>query len=116
MCVNSLPGRPLTKSLLEILLEAGVRTALTVGNAFARAPDNWRAQELFWDAAWAAQDLPGLLSRAQALAMVSTELEDILQLDRAEEGSNFVAWEGDAFEFGSRVRAIGKGQSVEVYH
>lgn len=80
------------------------------------APSNWRSVELMQQLAWAYEDADGLVTKAEAIAMLSSRLEAMMGLKEAPE-EEYVAWEGDPFEFGAKVRAIGvPGKGVEIFH
>lgn len=89
---NCLPGPPLTQRLgPQVLIDAGVTTAIS----------NWddtnnHIRNSVWEAGWIAG--PG--NQSLALDLVSKNIEDILQLGRTKD---FVIYEGNPFEFGSRV-------------
>ncbi|KAI2464554.1 composite domain of metallo-dependent hydrolase [Annulohypoxylon bovei var. microspora] len=100
---NCLPGPPLTDRLgPQLLIDAGVKVGIS----------NWgdtnnHIRNSIWEASWVAG--PG--NRSLALDLVSKNIEDILQLPRSRD---FVVYEGDPFNFGTRVALIfeeGKVQS-----
>lgn len=100
----STPGPPLTKrNAANILHNAGVvvgfgvrrwssldRASLTFS---LQVPEEWQARNLLWEAAWAARDSNGEVSRADAVAWLSSNLEQILDLPFAHEFEEFVAYE-----------------------
>jgi hypothetical protein len=112
---TSLFGPPLTKSLLQVLVEAGAPILFGPDSLGMGAPSNWRATELVQGLAWVYEVAQGAITKAEAIGLLSSHLEEALGLPTIH--GEFVAWEGDPFEFGSRVRAIGTGRGeVEIYH
>ncbi len=90
-----LPGPPLVDQLgPQVLMAAGVRVAVSNFD-----DTNNHIRNSIWEAAW----LAGPGNRSLALDLVSGNVEDILLLPRAR---GFVLYEGDPFEFGSRVALI----------
>ncbi|KAI0172629.1 composite domain of metallo-dependent hydrolase [Hypoxylon sp. FL1284] len=92
---NCLPGPPLTDRLgPQVLIDAGVKVGIS----------NWddtnnHIRNSIWEASWIAG--PG--NQSLALDLVSKNIEEILQLPRSGE---FVVYEGDPFQFASRVVLI----------
>ncbi|GAA6033304.1 hypothetical protein JCM8097_006683 [Rhodosporidiobolus ruineniae] len=104
---RGLPGPPLTREgPVEALHEAGVKVAIGF-------EEEYQARALLWEAAWAQRLTDGRVSRREAIEWVSSNLEELLgfgageeRLEKGEEeGGEWVAFERDPFEFGSRVVA-----------
>ncbi|GAA6021304.1 hypothetical protein JCM11491_005797 [Sporobolomyces phaffii] len=111
---RALPGPPLTfDSHVTVLHRAGVRLALGL-------PEEWQTRTLLFEAAWAHRLARGEVSRAEAIAWISTNYEDLFAIHRPrardgdEEEVDFVAFERDPFEFGSRMVASSKNGGVEL--
>ncbi|OAX43328.1 composite domain of metallo-dependent hydrolase [Rhizopogon vinicolor AM-OR11-026] len=83
-----LPGPPLTKeSAFTTLLAHGV----TVGIGIV---EQWSARNTRFDIAWAALESDGKISREQALALGSVNLEKLLGVQRSESSSDLVVTRG----------------------
>ncbi|GAA5854825.1 hypothetical protein JCM8547_004085 [Rhodosporidiobolus lusitaniae] len=97
---RGLPGPPLTRATaVEMLHEAGVKLALGV-------QEEYQVRGLLWEAAWAQKLTEGRISRKEAVEFVSTNLEEMFRIDTEQAGKvEFVAFERDPFEFGSRLVA-----------
>ncbi|GAA5935728.1 hypothetical protein JCM1841_003651 [Sporobolomyces salmonicolor] len=112
---RALPGPPLTEhAATTILHEAGVKLALGI-------PEEWMTRTLLFEAAWAQRLSRGHVSRAEAISWISTNLDDLLgslEEHASSEGEDdkveFVAFERDPFEFGSRMVAMSKQGGVEL--
>ncbi|KAK7470198.1 hypothetical protein VKT23_001636 [Stygiomarasmius scandens] len=77
-----LPGPPLSsETTITHLLKHNITVALG-------ASDTWVARNLRFDASWASLDSSGLVSDAQALELVSANLERLLGVQPGEEGEN----------------------------
>ncbi|SGY68039.1 BQ5605_C004g02842 [Microbotryum silenes-dioicae] len=103
---RAVAGPPLSpQNAATILHLAGVRLGLGV-------PEEWQTRTLLWEAAWAQKTSSGHISRAEAIKWVSSNLEGMLELETAGDGehANWVAYERDPFEFGSRAIAISNTQ------
>ncbi|EMD37373.1 hypothetical protein CERSUDRAFT_114046 [Gelatoporia subvermispora B] len=99
-----MPGHPLSEqSSLEVLLAHNV----TVGIGIEEA---WSARNTRFDIGWAAIDAGGEISKAQAIAMGSTNVEKLLggRVEAEEEAPRdmVVTAGGDILDFGSKVVAI----------
>ncbi|KAK4704844.1 hypothetical protein P7C70_g1364, partial [Phenoliferia sp. Uapishka_3] len=108
---RAVPGPPMTqRSAVNILHNAGVLVGLGV-------PEEWMARLLLWEAAWASRDSNAEISRRDAVAWLTSNLETILDLPAPHKRTEFVAYERDPFEFGSRPVAAssGDGQSIELF-
>ncbi|KAM0746981.1 composite domain of metallo-dependent hydrolase [Meredithblackwellia eburnea MCA 4105] len=103
------PGPPLAKRNAPAALQhAGVVFGLGV-------PEEWQARTLLWEAAWAQRDSNGEVSRKEAVAWLSSNLETILDLPTPL-NTEFVAHECDPFEFGSRpVAASTEKRKIELF-
>ncbi|KAH8915275.1 hypothetical protein BT69DRAFT_1341510 [Atractiella rhizophila] len=106
-----LDGPPLSPDSLPVYLATrNVTIALGAGGA-------WQTRHLFWEAAQVYLNSNGRISKSEALDWVSSNVEEIFGVHATsrqtfEVGSEikeFVAFEGDAFDFGSRVVAIADG-------
>ncbi|GAA5841787.1 hypothetical protein JCM11251_004064 [Rhodosporidiobolus azoricus] len=102
---RALPGPPLTpKGPIEVLHEAGVKVAIGV-------QEEWQLRGLLWEVAWAQRLTDGRVSRKQAVEWVTTAFDELFDLkENKEQGASagkveFVAYERDPFEFGSRLVA-----------
>ncbi|GAA5986559.1 hypothetical protein JCM5350_001371 [Sporobolomyces pararoseus] len=103
---RALPGPPLTRdSHTTVLHRAGVKLALGL-------PEEWQTRTLLFEAAWAQRLSRAEVSRKQAIAWISTNFEDMLGLESND--NEFVAFERDPFEFGSRMVAKSKNGGVEL--
>ncbi|GAA5966695.1 hypothetical protein JCM3765_007601 [Sporobolomyces pararoseus] len=103
---RALPGPPLTHdSHTTVLHHAGVKLALGL-------PEEWQTRTLLFEAAWAQRLSRGEVSRKQAIAWISANFEDMFGLESND--SEFVAFERDPFEFGSRMVAKSKNGGVEL--
>ncbi|GAA5872453.1 hypothetical protein JCM1840_006065 [Sporobolomyces johnsonii] len=113
---RALPGPPLTEhAATTVLHKAGVKLALGV-------PEEWMTRTLLFEAAWAQRLSRGEVSRADAISWISTNLDDLLggldntasSHDDDDDKVEFVAFERNPFEFGSRMVAISKRGGVEL--
>ncbi|KAF8070512.1 carbohydrate esterase family 9 protein [Lyophyllum atratum] len=94
-----LPGPPLTRRNAVAVLHAN---NVTVGLGIK---DAWSARNLRFDAGWAALETDGQLSKAEALALASVNLEALLGLNT--ENSDLVATKGgDLLGFEGKVISI----------
>ncbi|BGO98128.1 hypothetical protein NBRC10513v2_001345 [Rhodotorula toruloides] len=105
---RSLPGPPLTPDTPAVVLhKAGVRVAFGI--------EEWQARLVMWEAAWAQKLSRGHVSREEAVAWISTNFDEMFDLKREKDGKvDFVAFERDPFEFGSRVVATSAGSQVKI--
>ncbi|KAL5534649.1 hypothetical protein ACEPAG_1112 [Sanghuangporus baumii] len=96
-----LPGPPITKdSAISLLLAHNI----TVGIG---AEEAWGVRNTRFDIAWTALESSGKISKSQALALASTNLEKLLGLEIEPELSDLVATEqGDLFDFDGKVVAV----------
>ncbi|THH01236.1 hypothetical protein EW145_g6949 [Phellinidium pouzarii] len=96
-----LPGPPLTRdSAISLLLAHNV----TVGIGIEEA---WSARNTRFDAAWAALEAAGDITKTQALALASSNLEKLLGLEVAAEQADLVATEaGDMFDLRSKIVGV----------
>ncbi|KAN0063758.1 hypothetical protein ACQY0O_003808 [Thecaphora frezii] len=103
--LQALVGPPLTaKTTLSTLLEAGVKVALKV-------EEGWMASNLLWDATRAALETNGLVSKADALGLVSSAVEDVLGIEAQ---SGIVAWDNEPFEYGAKVVGLSGARGIEL--
>ncbi|PIL26899.1 hypothetical protein GSI_10037 [Ganoderma sinense ZZ0214-1] len=102
-----LPGPPLSaKSQVVTLLEHGV----TVGLGTV---DSDKARNTRFDAGWAALEAGGTISKAQAIALVSTNVEKLLGIERDAGETELVATSGgDLLGFGKVVAVISPVRGV----
>ncbi|PWN52606.1 hypothetical protein IE53DRAFT_311777 [Violaceomyces palustris] len=104
--LKSLPGPPLTKeTTLSSLIKAGVKVGLKI-------EEGWMASNLLWDATRAALETDGQLVEEDVVALISSNLDEILDLKRSDPG--LVAFDGSPFEYGSKVLAVAGPRGVEV--
>ncbi|EJD04405.1 composite domain of metallo-dependent hydrolase [Fomitiporia mediterranea MF3/22] len=100
-----LPGPPITKdSAISLLLAHNVTVGIGI-------EEPWSARNTRFDIAWAALEAPSEISRTQALALASTNLEKLLGLDINDNSNNIdadlVATEsGDLFDFEGKVVGV----------
>ncbi|KAL1857697.1 hypothetical protein Daus18300_010217 [Diaporthe australafricana] len=97
---DSPPGPPLGRSPADMLSEAGVFYAVAI-NTDGGPPGDARIQSLALEASWAAKYAG--LSEHEALRLVSTNVEEILGLERS---GDVVVWEGNPLQFGTPVLAF----------
>ena len=86
--------------------------------------EEWQARNTRNDAAWVYANNPEIFSKAEAMDLVSKNLETLLGLnergsqdvkDVKEDGTGWVAWEGDWTTFEGRVRGVKGAGSGEVH-
>ncbi|OZJ05153.1 hypothetical protein BZG36_02194 [Bifiguratus adelaidae] len=115
---HCLVGPPITPhTALDILLEKGVK----VGLASLDADDGY-VRNLIWDAGWNLATNPKL-TQVDAVGLVSWNIADMFQLKsdvgRIKQGARaeFVAYNGNPFEFGTEVQLIvgGGRKGVECF-
>ncbi|EIW82936.1 carbohydrate esterase family 9 protein [Coniophora puteana RWD-64-598 SS2] len=96
-----LPGPPLTeRSAISTLIEHNV----TVGVGVLEA---WDARNARFDLAWAWYEAAGSMSRQEAMALASTNVEELLTGSVASAQRDLVATRGgDMFDMSSRVVAV----------
>ncbi|KUI64087.1 Imidazolonepropionase [Cytospora mali] len=97
---DSPPGPPLTRSPADLLSEAGVFYAVALNND-GGPPGDSRIQSLALEASWTAKYAG--LSEHEALRLVSTNVEEILGLEKS---GDLVVWEGNPLQFGTPVLAF----------
>ena len=73
--------------------------------------EEWEARNTRYDAAWAYANAPHTFSKQDALDLVSSNLEELLGLNDGKTSiaagdKGWVAYEGDLFGFGGRVKAV----------
>ncbi|KAJ1026294.1 hypothetical protein NDA16_002381 [Ustilago loliicola] len=111
--LRGLSGPPLTReTTLSSLLKAGVKVGLKI-------EEGWMAANLLWDATRAALETNGLVSKDQIVELVSSGIDDVLQIrkdgDLEGEGEEeFVVYDRDPFEYGAKVLALHSKRGVEV--
>ena len=111
--LRGLSGPPLTReTTLSSLLKAGVKVGLKI-------EEGWMAANLLWDATRAALETNGLVGKHQIVELVSSGIDDVLQIKRdgekEEEGEEeFVVYDRDPFEYGAKVLAVHSQRGVEV--
>ena len=76
------------------------------------------ARNTRYEAAWVYANSPNMFSKQSALDLVSSNLEELLGLNDgmdllAEEEKGWVAYEGDLFGFGGKVKAV-RGTGAET--
>jgi len=98
-----LPGPPLSK---ETEIALFLAHNITVGVGIEEA---WSARNTRFDVGWAALEAGGSISKLQALALASSNLEKLLgsDVELASGASDLVATQGgDLFSFGSKVVGV----------
>lgn len=105
-----LPGLPLSPESLPVYLH---NKGITVGLGIT---EEWMARNIRLDAAWTYINANASLSKAQAMEMVSSNLDKLLGLE-SKENAGWVAWQGDFFSMNSKVSAVrGEGRaSVDMF-
>lgn len=111
-----LTGPPVTPSTgLDILLKRGVRVAVASTDS-----ENGDARNLIWEAGWNRAHNP-LLTEEEAVGLVTWNVADMFGiadesgLIRVNRRADFVAYNGDPFEFGTQVLMVyGGGHSGPV--
>ncbi|KAL5495679.1 hypothetical protein ACEPAI_1142 [Sanghuangporus weigelae] len=95
------PGPPITKdSAISLLLAHNITVGIGVEEA-------WSVRNTRFDVPWAALESSGKISKSQALALASTNLEKLLGLDIDPELSDLVVTEkGDLFDFEGKVVGV----------
>ncbi|KAI0354145.1 composite domain of metallo-dependent hydrolase [Trametes cingulata] len=95
-----LPGPPLSeKSAVRVLLEHGVTVGLGV-------PDADKAVNTRFDAAWAALEANSTISKEQAIALVSTNVEKLLGIEREDSEADLVVTLGGDFLDYTKVAGV----------
>ncbi|PSR81135.1 hypothetical protein PHLCEN_2v6470 [Hermanssonia centrifuga] len=97
-----LPGHPLSEeSSIQVLLKHNVTVGIGI-------EESWSARNTGFDIGWLAIDAGGSITKAQAIALGSTNVEKLLGGKvETSEAHELVATEGgDLFDLGSRVRAV----------
>ncbi|KAI0367346.1 composite domain of metallo-dependent hydrolase [Pilatotrama ljubarskyi] len=102
-----LPGPPLSeKSSVRVLLEHGITVGLGV-------PDADKTLNTRFDAAWAALEANGTISKAQAIALVSTNVEKLLGIERGDaEGDLVVTYGGGLLDYTKVVAIVSPRRGV----
>lgn len=98
-----LAGPPITNHTLPSYLASH---GVTVGLGITEECD---ARLTRYDMAWTYASSPNVFSKPEAIALVTTNLQELLGLNdgvQAKADLGFVAYEGDMFSFESRVRAV----------
>ncbi|KAG8926199.1 hypothetical protein FRC02_009071 [Tulasnella sp. 418] len=104
-----LPGPPLTE---ETVISTLLRHNVTVGIGIV---EGWEARNTRFDLIWAALEANGRISREQALALATTNLEQIFGISSQNEISDIVAYKGgDVFDFSSEVVAVISSRSGRI--
>lgn len=104
---RALTGAPRTNGTsVDRLVAAGVTTALGL-------EEDWRVRDLALLAGVAYRNSGGLLSEAEALGLISGNVDRMLGLDdeknEKKNKGHFLVFEGSPLEIGSRIRAVGGG-------
>ncbi|KZT28940.1 carbohydrate esterase family 9 protein [Neolentinus lepideus HHB14362 ss-1] len=96
-----LPGPPLTQdSSVSLLLAHNVTVGLGV-------PENWAARNIRFDAAWAALEAGSEISKSEAIALASVNVEQLLGVAISPAQSDLVATSGgDLLDFSSKVVGV----------
>ena len=106
---RSLTGAPLTNgTTIDKLLNAGVKVAIGVD-------ETWMTRELGWLAGWAARNHEGGLSKKKALALVGSNIYEMLGLAEPDAATEWVLWEGNPLEVGRRIRAVGSNGEFKLW-
>lgn len=98
----SLPGPPLTKkNVVSTLLDHNITVGIGI-----REP--WEARNTRFDIAWAALDARGSISRPEALALATVNLEELLGVHTGDgsDGDLVATQGGDLLDFEGKVVAI----------
>ncbi|KAL3422119.1 amidohydrolase [Phlyctema vagabunda] len=106
---RSLTGAPLTNgTVIDALLDAGVLTAIGTTEG-----ETWEVRDLALLAGIAYKNSGGKLSQAEALGLVGKNFEKMLGVKSLDD--EFVVFEGNPLEIGSRVKAVGSQNRVSVF-
>lgn len=104
---RSLSGAPVTNgTTIEVLIEAGVTTAIGTAEA-------WEIRDLSFLAGTVFHNSGGKITEADALGLIGKNYESILGVKVKQE--DFVVFEGSPFETGSRIKAVGSLNKVSVW-
>ncbi|TXT04247.1 hypothetical protein VHUM_04245 [Vanrija humicola] len=111
-----LPGPPLSNLTLPAFLHAhGVKVGLGLSGIVASSSTRLTR----FEAAWAYANAPHVFSKRDAIALVTTNLEELLGLNDGGSkaaSSGIVAYEGDFFSLHARVRGVvtAGGSSIDL--
>jgi len=106
---RSLTGAPLTNgTTIDALLNAGVLTAIA-----ASPGESWEVRDLNLMAGIAYKNSGGKISQSDALGLIGKNFEKILGIKTPQD--EFVVFEGNPLEIGSRVKAVGSQGRVSVF-
>lgn len=119
---NVLVGAPLTNNTGIDILHAN-KVLIGIGVEIPGL-----AKNLVWDAGWAMLNSKGLIPEKDAVGFITWNLEKIFGLSSPKRGNvdddnrlmmkgrraNFVAYDGNPFEMGTRVRVVAGGKSNEI--
>ena len=111
---RALAGPPLTNATtLSTLVSSGVKVGF-------RIEEGWQAANLLTDVTWAAKETNGLLDEADVVGLLCNSLDEIFNLDQGwrdgrKHHDDYVAYQRDPFEWGSKIVAIGTSNSVRLF-
>ncbi|KAK5708530.1 hypothetical protein LTR17_020616 [Elasticomyces elasticus] len=103
---RSLTGAPLTNgTAVDALFAAGVKVAIATA-------EDWETRDLDLLAGIAHINSGGKISEKEALAMVSTNIYEMLGLEQPDGTEEFVVYEGHPLRIDGRVRAVAGGEGA----
>ncbi|KAK4892215.1 hypothetical protein LTR27_009224 [Elasticomyces elasticus] len=103
---RSLTGAPLTNgTAIDALFSAGVKVAIATA-------EDWETRDLDLLAGIAHVNSGGKISEKEALAMVSTNIYEMLGLEKPDGTEEFVVYEGHPLRIEGRVRAVAAGKGT----
>ncbi|GAC75374.1 hypothetical protein PANT_15c00040 [Moesziomyces antarcticus T-34] len=106
--LRGLSGPPLTRATtLSALLDAGVRVALKIEEA-------WMAANLLWDATRAALETDGKIDKHAIVHLLTTAFDDLLGVKAAKTDDEFVVYDRSPFEYGAKVLAVHSHKGTET--
>ena len=106
---RGLTGPPLTQVATNILLDAGVRLAISV-------EEMWETRDLALLAGIAYANSEGRLTEKQALGLVGSNIYEMLDLEKGDqESGEWVVWEGSPLEITGRVRGVGGNGKTSMW-
>jgi Amidohydrolase family len=106
---RSLPGAPLSNgTAIDVLLDAGVLVGIGVNEI-------WETRGLHTMAGWAWRNGEGRLTEKQALALVGSNIYQILDIKESSSLSEWLIWDGNPLEIGARLRGIGSNGNTVIW-
>lgn len=84
---------------------------------YLQSQEEWEPRLLLLEAAWASLNSNGEIDHALAIMCISTTLEQMFGIGKEQNDDDpfeFVAYENDPFEMGSRAVAMSSGRAIEL--